>query len=276
MNIRKLLFPKVFPLVGLILSPLIAVESLAQPSDPPLSHRYRQAIQDAALVEEGENVSGLIEINSNNNHLVWNEDRSKILVVTWKSTSSYEKHIKPFTQTVKDEKHPIWVTVAPQLQDFCQKYLQANPQATPEELATRIKQYLGLAPDWSYDIFVEMWVHPKDLVRPCVDHDPRDDQCQLAFDKSDVLDNPKRKPEEVKGQTPGAKIEDYQRFFYILYFNSIRSSKQPWTGLGYTYDWGNPIRPVGASEFILIPGAEYTVETGEDGPKNTLKYCQAE
>ena len=271
MDIRKLVIFKVFPLIGLILPPLIAAESFAQPSDPPLSQRYRRAIQDAALVEEGENVSGLIEITPNNNNLVWNEDRSKILVVTWKRTVTYEKYIKPLTQSIKDERYPIWVTVAPQLQDFCQKYLQANPQATSEELATRIKQYLGLAPDRSYDIFVEMWVHPDDLIRPCVDHQPNDDQCQLAFDKSDVLDNPERKPEEVKGQTPGAKIKDYQRFFYILYFNSIRSSQQPWTGLGYTYDWGNPIRPVGASEFILIPGAAYTVK---QEPKKTLEYCQ--
>ena len=169
MDIRKLVFPKILPLVGLILPPLIAVESFAHPPHQPLSQRYRRAIQDAALVEEGENVSGLIKITPNNNDLDWNEDQSKILVVTWKSNRSYEERIKPFTRSVKDEKYPIWVTVAPQLQDFCQKYLKANPQVTLEELATRIKQYLGLAPDWEYDVFVEMWVNPEDLFRPCVD-----------------------------------------------------------------------------------------------------------
>ena len=268
MDMPKRVFPKVFYLISLILPHLIAGKALAQPSDPPLDQRYRRAIQDAALVEKGDNVSGLIEITPDNNTLVWNEDRSKVLMVTWKRAGSYEKYIKSFTRSSRDQdlKKLIWVTAAPQLQDFCQKYLQANPQATLEELKTRIKQYLGLDPEWEYDIFVEMWVSPEDLFRPCVDPQIDDDQCQREFDEKERI--PK-----VMGKTPGAKIEDYRHFYYQLYFQSIRSRLQPWTGLGYTYDWGNPIRPVGASEFILIPGAEYAVK---QTPKPTMAYCQAE
>ena len=33
----------------------------------------------------------------------------------------------------------------------------------------------------------------------------------------------------------------------------------PWTGMGYTYDWGALNYPFGASEFILVPGAEYEI-----------------
>jgi hypothetical protein len=30
----------------------------------------------------------------------------------------------------------------------------------------------------------------------------------------------------------------------------------PWTGLGYTYDWGNPTAPhVGVSEFVINAGS---------------------
>ncbi len=29
----------------------------------------------------------------------------------------------------------------------------------------------------------------------------------------------------------------------------------PWTGLGYAYDWGNPVAPhIGPSEFVINPG----------------------
>jgi len=55
-----------------------------------------------------------------------------------------------------------------------------------------------------------------------------------------------------------------------LYYRSIRPALQPWTGLGYTYDWGNPVNHVGASEFILIPGAAYNIKGAEPTPK----YCQ--
>jgi len=43
----------------------------------------------------------------------------------------------------------------------------------------------------------------------------------------------------------------------------------PWTGLGYTYDWGNPDSEVGASEFILVPGAAYQVKRAVP----TAEYC---
>ena len=38
--------------------------------------------------------------------------------------------------------------------------------------------------------------------------------------------------------------------------------------MGYTYDWGASGRPVGASEYILIPGATYEISRVVD----TLDY----
>jgi len=56
-----------------------------------------------------------------------------------------------------------------------------------------------------------------------------------------------------------------------LYYKSFRGSVGvPWTGLGYTYDWGNPDSDVNASEFILVPAAPYTIEAVVP----TMAYCR--
>ncbi|MFM7442130.1 MAG: hypothetical protein ACKO2V_26610, partial [Snowella sp.] len=157
----------------------------------------------------------------------------------------------------------IWVTASPQVKEFCKQYLKQNPQATEAELKLRLQQYLGLDPNWNYDVFVEMWVKPQDLFRPCVDPEISDKQCNLNF--------PKDGKAKVIGATQGASIENYKPFYETLYYQSIRGGLQPFTGLGYTYDWGNPNSRVGASEFILVPGAAYEIKQAI----STLKYCQS-
>ncbi|MBD2576297.1 hypothetical protein [Oscillatoria sp. FACHB-1406] len=237
-------------------------KGISQSSEPSLKERYRAAVQDAALVEEGEDFNELLALVPENSNLIWNEDKTKVLVTTWKSQSSYDRFIKPARNVSSDENRLLWVTLANQVKDFCHQYLTKNPNATEEDVKLRLKQYLGLDPNWQYDVFVEMWVDPADIFRPCVDPEVTDTKCNLKFGEE--------KP-KVAGATLNSAIADYPLFFKNLYYISIRNGLQPFTGLGYTYDWGNPSHPVGASEFILIPGAAYTVK---DEPILTLKYCQ--
>jgi hypothetical protein len=188
----------------------------------------------------------LWDINDTNPKLVWNADKSKILVVTWKAQDSYEKFIKPNHASSSNPDHATWVTAAAQVQQFCRQYLKEQPQADKSQLDLRLKQYLGLNAEWNYDVFVEMWVSPTDLFRPCVDPEINDSQCNLQFGDT---------PPQVKN------IADYVSFYKNLYFKSFRSSGGvPWTGLGYSYDWGNPQSSVGASEFILAPQSAYQIE----------------
>ncbi len=44
----------------------------------------------------------------------------------------------------------------------------------------------------------------------------------------------------------------------------------PWTRLGYTYDWGNPISEVGLSEFIIDEGATIEIK----GVTTNEDYCK--
>lgn len=217
--------------------------------------RYSASVHDAAVVESTEIVNTLDALDPANDALLWNEDKSLVKVVTWKSQSSYERFLLPYTQTSDNEANVVWVTLAPRLQEFCRDYMHAHPHAGKTQLVHRLKQRLGLNLDWQYDVFVEMWVSPSDVFRPCVDPDPSDTSCELNFGASVPI---------VKN------IQNYQNFYQGLYYKSFRAAPGvPWTGLGYTYDWGNPRNEQGESEFILSPATPYIIESVSP----TMAYC---
>jgi len=206
---------------------------------------YLRAVADAAFAEKGEITSELIPIIKGNTNLLWNADESKILVCTWTSQSSWEQ-FKHHRKTSEDPEHVVWVTTVPQVKNLCARIFAANPEISKETVDLRLKQYLGLDPDWQYDVFIEMWVAPSDLFRPCVDPQIEDNCCDLQF--GDDIPTVKN-------------IPDYRQFYEHLYYKSFRgSSGVPWTGLGYTYDWGNAECEVGAREYILVPDTAYEIK----------------
>lgn len=220
-----------------------------------LEAAYARAVRQAALATSNKVADNLIAITQDNDALVWQNER--VLMVTWKSQTSYAQNIEPHTATSPNEAYVVWVTTAPQVQQFCQSYRRAHPDAGVRDVELRLKQYLGLHYDWSYDVFVELWVDPDDLFRPCVDPEVDDRQCALSFDNNAL--------------PTVAGIQDYPTFYKNLFFMDFRYEPGvPWTGLGYTYDWGNPSSTEGASEFIMRPGAPYTIA----GVTPTAAYCR--
>jgi hypothetical protein len=220
--------------------------------------KYSVGVRDAAQAESSELVNTLDVLDASNDTLVWNADKTLIKVVTWKSQSSYDRFLLPFKQTSDSEANVVWVSLAPKMQQFCRNYLQTHKKATKEQLDYRLKQYLGLNSDWNYDVFVELWVNPSDVFRPCVDPSPSDNTCELNF-----------------GATiPTVKnIKDYKAFYQNIYYKSFREALGvPWTGLGYTYDWKDTKHEQGASEFILSPSTPYTIEQALP----TMDYCAAQ
>lgn len=218
----------------------ISALSITACTEVSIQQQYLEAIQDAAIVNTKKVSNQLWAITENNPNLVWNKDKTKLLVVTWKKQrSSYDK----LTTDV------LWVTAAPQVKKFCQSYIHD----TDEELNLRLKQYLGLAPEWQYDVFVELWVNKDDLSRPCVDSEVDDSQCEIEV------------PEKFTDTEHG-------RLYRNIYFDKFRGLSKyraPWTGLGYTYDWGNSESKIGASEFILTRNSSYKIEQ----VLTTRKYC---
>ena len=209
---------------------------------------YLAAIKDAAIAEPGEIYRDLTAITASNPDLIWQAvpGRSKVLVATWTSWEGYKKQIGTAVTI------PIfcWVTVAPELQSFCQ-----NCKGDPEALSLRLKQLLGLPPKSQKSLFVEMWVDPHDLFRPSPDPEITDHEGELDFPES--------------GQF--VKIANHHiQWISDLKKSSYSKNGYPWTRLGYTYDWGNPESDVGLSEFVIQKGATVSIKS-----VSTLdEYCR--
>ena len=77
----------------------------------------------------------------------------------------------------------MWVTAVPQVRDFC-RALGTRDNAA---ITNRLLQLIGLPPTGKNARFVEMWVSPKDMMRPCPDREVDDNRCEVDA-ASDVDD----------------------------------------------------------------------------------------
>ena len=190
---------------------------------------YQESITNSMSPDLNKIFKNLVAITPENNDLVWKniEGEAYILVVSWKQNISY---YKPYIgSTYNTGKYPIWVTTAPEL-------LQRMKKQKAKDSDLRLKQLLGLPPNSTYSYFVEFWVRPEDLFRPCPDNEVTDSQCELCF------------PEQADSS-------------YVSWLNDNRISryyqcelyeKYPWTQLGYTYDWNAANKThIGLSEFVI-------------------------
>jgi hypothetical protein len=224
-----------------------------------LSKKLAESIEDAKQPLADEVVNNLWALSPNNPQVKWRENNGKIeyLMSTWKYASN------PSTDWPIGAKkllpYQTWFTAVPQVKEFCQQYQAVDSNIPdPIELSLRLQQYLGLILN-KYSTkthFVEMWVKGEDLTRPCIDGEVNDSSCNLL-------------PVPVPDSNPVVKA---------IYTNSYTNANQeyyPWSGLGYTYDWGNPEKPhEGPSEFIINPTPEKPVEVEVVSVTPTQKYCQ--
>ena len=125
----------------------------------------------------------------------------------------------------------IWVTAVPDLQ----LWLATNKVPNPEK---RLSQLLGLPPNTEKNFFVEFWVRPQDLIRPCIDTEITDSVCDLYL----------QKPSDANAEHLLWLLEQVHRSFA----DSNLYKRYPFTQLGYTYDW-NPRNKshIGLSEFVI-------------------------
>ncbi len=190
-----------------------------------------KAREDASKSEDCELSKNLIPITNDNPELIRKGDL--VLMISWRHNCSPEKKciasLKPGDEYKAQGNYDLWVTAVPELQKFILSQTNLVKSSMTEEelskaLVSRLEQYLGLKPDSNYTNFVEVWVKPEDLLRPCVDTEVYDRECK-APNQENKLDN---------------KL-----------LQKTREEGYPFTGLGYTYDWGNPETDIGASEFTV-------------------------
>ena len=188
---------------------------------------YKLSIINSIYPDSSEICTKLVQINDSNKTLIRKNINGEeyILVCTWKqNVSFYQKDTVFNTGT-----YPIWVTTAPELKNRIKK-------ESPKDVNLRLIQLLGLPPTAQYSYFVEFWVRPVDLFRPCPDKEITDSKCDLCFPEG-------TDPEHIKWINENRISRYYQCDLYYQY---------PWGQLGYTYDW-NPKNKshFGLSEFII-------------------------
>jgi len=206
---------------------------------------YQQSIVNAMSPDSVKVCNSLLPINKQNNNLIWKtiSGNDYLLVVTWKQNISY---YKPYLDSAffNTGGYPIWITTAPELKN------RMN-QTKVTDMNLRLKELLGLPPNSVYSYFVEFWVKPEDLFRPCPDKEITDNRCNLCFpENSDST------------HINWINTNRIDRYYPCNLYN-----KYPWTQLGYTYDWNPKNRShVGLSEFVIgahkniVVKAIYTTE----------------
>ncbi|WP_224248580.1 hypothetical protein [Hyalangium gracile] len=202
---------------------------------------YSAGVRDAAEPDSEDVYTGLWAISPSNPKLTWNADKTAVKMAVYTTFTGYQAGDNVLSREV-------WVTAAPQVQELC-KTLPA------EQIVPRINQFLGLPPATAADnarFFVEMWVKPGDMFRPCPDAEIDDTSCSLTF--------PATATNEHKAWMNGNYAYSYGFWQKTLY---------PWTGLGYTYDWCNAETHVGGSEFVIRAGSTVTVT----GQFDRATYC---
>ena len=242
-------------LVALLVLSLSQRAALRENFQQPRQTIFQRTISDAALSDEKRIVRTLFALNDANALLQWQDFATErhVKAVAWMNQAAFERYYqgKQLGTAPPEGVGRVWITLAPQVRQFCRSLAVDDPRF-------RLQQYLGLDPNRSYERFVELWLRPADIFRPCADPEPNDSACDLAF-------NRQRSP-RVAG------ITDYPAYFRRLVEESYTPTGAPWTRLGYTYDWAYGDYGVGASEYIIVPGAQFRI--GEN--YSTGMYCSSD
>lgn len=200
---------------------------------------YQKSIENSMSPSPDKIYDNLISITPQNNDLIWKNMNgvNYVLVVSWvQDISNYEKYLD--SAYYNTGAYPIWVTTAPEL-------LERMKKERTKDVNLRLNQLLGLPPNSDYNYFVEFWVEPKNLFRPCPDNEITDNKCNLCF------------PEN----TDSAYISWVNNNRINSYYQCELFQNYPWTQLGYTYDWNPKNRThIGLSEFVIGTNKNVIIE----------------
>jgi len=237
--------------------------------------KYEAAVAAAKYPEASKISQALVPLVPDTPGLRWN-DEGQVLMVTWTQAAYFPPGDGP-NQYRPGKTFPLygdtWFTAVPFARDFC----RANQGPS---LVLRLEQALGLPPGTGKDAFVEVWIDPGRLFRPCPDPEVIDRECQVriplagygpAPDENQppwYCPEPLPAPDQALPQQGGAFATVSQAHLnwmctnwkstYVNAANDAVWKPYPWTALGYTFDWGDAGDPVGQSEFVALGGTSVT------------------
>ncbi|MCE1190243.1 MAG: hypothetical protein LWX56_14030 [Ignavibacteria bacterium] len=212
-------------------------------SDKQLWQMYNAGVLDAIVADSSEIVHTLIPVTPDNKYLQWQTS----LQGNWVLTCVFTRYGSgfPVGDTVVNSWGPVWVTMAPQLKQWFSTNFTGKG-----DCYLRAEQLLGLPPHTGDSTIVELWVRAEDLYRPAYDN-------SITTTSSGIY----------MTDTNKAYINWFNGNIIYSYFPQKGQKWYPWTRLGYTYDWGNPKKHVGLSEFVLKPNSRMIVKTNVPLPK---------
>jgi hypothetical protein len=233
---------------------------------------YDAAVRDAQTTTAAKISKSLTAITVDNTALQWENGipGSRVLVATYiDSQAACESYSNPAAAGCKENQecpaygYNSWVTVAPELKN----HLGNAPTLL------RVVQALGLPPpatgkSLDNTCVLEFYISPANLFRPSPDPEVTDQEAELAFplDGFRKYDDGALVYSEMPCDAAYCSIctgsGKCGMTSYRNWFDNRRAhvytlpTPYPWTGLGYTYDWGNPVAPhIGVSEFVINAGS---------------------
>jgi hypothetical protein len=199
--------------------------------------------------------------------LIWDGAQQKILMVSWTDGSK-------FTPGEVKLSRATWLSAVPFLKRFCQA-----TGLRGAALESRLDQRLGLPPRGSvHDTFVEMWIAPSDLFRPCPDPEINDQECQVNLTTGAAEHGTSCPWSGAFNQQVSRRFASVSQEHLDWMCKTWASSYPPgqprrsfpWTALGYTYDWASSSsNHIGDSEFVALEGTPVIVLRAVP----TAKYC---
>jgi hypothetical protein len=173
--------------------------------------------------------------------LTWDE-AGRLLVTTW-TRSKYFTAPEYQPGYAFDLYGETWFTAGDQVAAACREFEGDEPA-----LVLRLEQLLGLPPAFGYDVFMQVWIEPTALFRPCADPSVTTAACTIR--------GPLRGDSaEQGGWDCAAPADPHSQWlcnaWVARYGQSEPTRRFPWTALGYAYDW-SPDSPSaeGPSEFV--------------------------
>ena len=196
------------------------------------------------------------DITAENPRLLWDgvPGQSRVLVATFTKARFYATAAPGQALNAVGD---YWVTPAPQAY---QAIKAASPDGVVGNPTLALDEYLGLPPGSTNDAVVSLWVLPAVLVRPAMDPSITNHAAETVFPLSFQtvpLASPAALPKDPPA--PGfAPATTYANWFLnresAIFSPGVAGGPYPWTGLGYTYNWGST-DVVGGSEFIIPQGS---------------------
>ncbi|MBS7272798.1 MAG: hypothetical protein KIG97_10635, partial [Fibrobacter sp.] len=199
---------------------------------------YAEAVKKAKSLT-ADDIYPLVSIEGSSDMASLSGDNSQVILVTWHNSPDEFKD----GQTISHTDKVVWAFTD---KEFLSWFRENHEKVDNWDL--RLKQLIGMSPETNNNYFTVFWANVSDVFRPAYYPEINSGLMNTTFSNSF---------EEDMSENAMWFKNWFDKTSATIY---SRDGGHPWTRLGYTYDWGNPDRKYGLSEFIVKEGAPIEVK----------------